>query len=612
MDTEAFIRWALDDARTVEERFTVELLVEKYLDRWHWKHKTGVQSEPWEHRHERVRQRKLNPAYEPHYTEENLRRALEIAAGDKGWECRSGSDDRPARSIELLRFLPHMEEVSVNGEVEDVSPLLALPGLRKLNFCCPGCEDLRFLDALTTLRELSLGLGCHWPLVGDFSVLDELETFHLSGNLLALPKGWVWPKVRTGTLSCSPLAARALADLPVFPACEFLTLSGVERLDGIEAFPLLRNLTLTGPVRDFTPLTALRNLTCLTYNGALPLDVSPLALLPKLHYASFHTSHVWGLDNAAMLRDYGPLAASPSLRELHVTGCPPLELEVAAINATLPPCDDLFLAEKPRPIPQRARMVIAPMDKHPQRTSVPHREPGEPDLVDKGVRYCEGRWVKDFVQQYITRRVGHSDWGSAGASGEYCSVSITIECYEVVERLEEILDALREAIARLRRDYSRAFFMIALRVPPPKPTEAQAKLMQQFRADEDKADFERRKQENQDHLERLYLYKLKKEEGDKIDPKEFAAPAPTPQPPPPWESEEDDDDDDSGDIAVKKKPEPPPLWFDDDHPLADNYRLAGTVMLDEIWFYAHFRDIAIHLMRREPDVEIPEEKKDEK
>ena len=28
MDTEAFIRWALDDTRTVEDRYTVELLVE--------------------------------------------------------------------------------------------------------------------------------------------------------------------------------------------------------------------------------------------------------------------------------------------------------------------------------------------------------------------------------------------------------------------------------------------------------------------------------------------------------------------------------------------------------------------------------------------------------
>jgi hypothetical protein len=30
--------------------------------------------------------------------------------------------------------------------------------------------------------------------------------------------------------------------------------------------------------------------------------------------------------------------------------------------------------------------------------------------------------------------------------------------------------------------------------------------------------------------------------------------------------------------------------------------------LDEIWFFSHNRDLAIYLMGRQPDVEIPEEK----
>jgi hypothetical protein len=61
---------------------------------------------------------------------------------------------------------------------------------------------------------------------------------------------------------------------------------------------------------------------------------------------------------------------------------------------------------------------------------------------------------------------------------------------------------------------------------------------------------------------------------------------------------------------VKTDPDPPPSLFDDDgHPLAGNYRLAGTLLLGEAWFYSHFRGIAIYLMKREPDLEIPEEKK---
>ena len=36
------------------------------------------------------------------------------------------------------------------------------------------------------------------------------------------------------------------------------------------------------------------------------------------------------------------------LRELHVSGCPPLEMEAAIVNAGLRPWDDLLLAPEPR------------------------------------------------------------------------------------------------------------------------------------------------------------------------------------------------------------------------------------------------------------------------
>ena len=47
MDTEGFLNWALADARTIEERYTVELLVEEALQQWHVRHQTG-KFESWE------------------------------------------------------------------------------------------------------------------------------------------------------------------------------------------------------------------------------------------------------------------------------------------------------------------------------------------------------------------------------------------------------------------------------------------------------------------------------------------------------------------------------------------------------------------------------------
>jgi len=602
MDTEAFIRWALDDARTVEERYTTELLVESVMSAWHYKHKTGV-TFSWDEMRERRRQRKLNPAYEPSYSEESLRRAAEIFPERK--EITLHDWDRAVRDVSVLRFFPWIEKLSVTGEVPECAIFADLPCLRSLGFSSPACEDYRPLARCTGLKSLSLSLATHWPETAGLETLQELETLSLKGNLLVLPRGSTFPKVRVGTLSCAPLNARDLGDLPQLPACEFLTLSGVERLDGIEASPRLRNLTLTACVRDFAPLAALPALTCFTCNGDRPVDVAPLARVPKLHYAVFQTSHNYGMDKAP-LRDFSLLSASPSLRELVVTGCPPLELEVAAINALLPPCDDLFLAATPRPIPPHLWMVVASLERRPQHVES-HRAPDEPELIDTGMRACEGRWVARFAEQCVTGRIGHADWGKVQANGESRGLTATVECYEVVERLPEIVEAVREVLAKLRFEYS-AWVNVFLRVPPPKLSDAQAELIEKFRAEQNQADFEARQRDEQEALERRYLYDLEKKEGNPIDPQEFAAPAPAPLPPPPWERDEDeDDDDDSGGIATKKKPDPPPSLWDDEHPLASNYTLMIQLSLDEIRILPHHRDIAVHLMRREPDEEIPDD-----
>ena len=104
---------------------------------------------------------------------------------------------------------------------------------------------------------------------------------------------------------------------------------------------------------------------------------------------------------------------------------------------------------------------------------------------------------------------------------------------------------------------------------------------------------------------------LKQQQGVEIDPDEFS-----PSEPAAFSNEsedDDDDDDDDGDLAVKTDPDPPRNFFgdDDEHPLADNYRLLGLLSLDEVWFLNHHRGIACHLMMREPDLEIPDEKNGE-
>jgi hypothetical protein len=622
MDSEAFIRWALDDARTVEERYATELLVEMGVNWWNSRHKIYKHTS-LDETMELKRQRALNPAYEPRYSEEAVRKTAEELHRMTNWWSSGGMDDRPIRDFSVFRFLPNLESFSVNDcEVTDLSVLAEFPRLRVLTLSTRKCEDYRPLARCAHLRELAITFWrpyykfCPlWPDFTGLDRLDQLESLSLEGNLLALPRGIAWPKVRRAVLRCLPLDARNLRDLPQLPACEFLTLAGAERLDGIEAFPRLRNLIVESNTRSFAPLTALEHLTCFTCNGFEPLDVAPLTTLPNLQCATFDTRFKYEL-NASTPRDFSPMGRAPKLRELHVVNCPPVDLEVAALNAMLPPWNDVFLAPQPRPLPPKLRIIIAPHTKHPGGRGI-QPDPADNGLPDAGLRECEGRWIGRFVENTISGKIGCSDWGHVTGNGLYRTFEVTIESYGVVEKFREIIEAARASLTRLRPDYE-AHIHIWLKVPKRKPSPAEQELIEKFEKEQDEADFERRHREQEALRERLHEYELKKQLGEPVKPEEFAPGEREPLPPPPWDEDEDDEDEDDagddggGDLAVKQKPEPPPMWYDEnEHPLADQYNLMAHLTLDEIWFFSHARDLAIYLMGRQPDEEIPEEKKEE-
>jgi hypothetical protein len=605
MDAENFVRWALDDSRTLEERYTTELLVEVGVNWWLRDHNM-YKHEGFETILERNRQRALNPAYEPRYTEESLRRTAEKAALFKMWSAYGGLEDRPVRDIKVLQFFP-VEDLRLNRvEVADISVLTQMPRLRSLHLGSLICEDLRPLANCTQLKELYLTLHKHWPNVTGLERLTQLEVLSLTGNLLAFEAGISWTHVRTGILKCEPLAARSVRDLPQLPACQELTLGGIERLDGIESFPALRNLTIETDVRDFTPLQALTELTCFTCKASEPLDIAPLTRLPKLLFASFDTRYKASL-RAQRPRDFSTLIDAPQLREVVVEGCAPVKTEVAALNAGLPSWDDLFLLPEPREL-KPLRVIVAPHQKLPRR---PAQFIGtdEPAMIDKGLRQCEERWVQRYVKRSLNKRLGCSDWGEITTNGMARGLGVTIEAFSMVDKLPKFLEATRAVLAKLRPEYQ-ATVMIHLKAPQREPTPAELELEEKFREEQDNAEFERRQREQEEYLERLHRYELKKQEGQAIKPEEFAPGAKKPLPPAPWEvedEEEDSDDPHSGDLAIKKKPEPPPQFLDDEHPLADNYRLMAELTLTEAWFTDRDKSLVTYLLGRAPDLVIPSE-----
>ena len=233
MDQAAFIRWALDDARTVEERYTTELVVEQGVSWWNSRHKI-YHSLSLDQMMERDRQRHLNPAYDPRYTEADVCKAAEAWPDIKDWHgTSSGYNKRPVRDFKVFGFFTQLETFAQLGsEVTDMSVFATLPHLRVLKIGSERCVDWRPLVECAALRELVLIFHqswwhghSHWPDVTGLERLAQLEKLSLTGNLLAFAPGVSWPNVRVATLKCEPLAARDVHRLPQLPACEILTLA---------------------------------------------------------------------------------------------------------------------------------------------------------------------------------------------------------------------------------------------------------------------------------------------------------------------------------------------------------------------------------------------------
>jgi hypothetical protein len=621
MDPESFVRWALDDARTLEERYTTELLVERGVYFWNSQRRI-FKSESFEETIERKRQRALNPAYEPHYSAESLERAYEGWGRIIHFGFDGGLQERPVRSFAPLRFFPWAEYLQVGSgcEVDDLSPLADLPKLKLLHLRNATCMDYRPLARCRALDDLHLHLGRNWPCVEGIGDLPALKTLKLHGNLLVFDR-MTFPNVISAVIECLPLSVRSVRDLPQLPKCQFLQLAGTETLDGIERFSELRNLTVDKPFDSFEPLTALQHLTCLTVLDHEPIDLKPLARIPKLQFLALDT---WNRTRIHPVkpRDVSVLVDSASLRELFVRGNKIIETEAAAVQAGLPSWYDLYQRDTPRELPP-LKMRAVPFSQVRSENILP-KPPDEPAITDLGLRNCEFRWAQKQLFKAISKKLGTSDWGEAEAkiapgtfglpvSPEYKPryLSIEFHAFGLLDKYPLVIEAIRECLAWFKHDY-RVQVWNQLKAPRLEPTPAQKELQKKFEREQDDASFERLVEETQEYMERLHRYELKKQVGEKVDPAEFA-PGPRKElPTPPWEKDGDEDDgaDDGGDIAVKEKPEPPPMYLDDEHPLADKYTLMAELTFDTFWIPVRQRGVAEYLMGRPCD-EVIEEPKQE-
>lgn len=586
-----FYQWTIDPARTSDELFPAELIVERGWMLYRAKHKLPWDFKGWEPIHRLQRERDENPAYRSRIDRKHLEATVEVWADIKEFPDACGSK-RPIRDLSVLRFFPHFESISIHcAEISDLSPVAGLAGLRKLKLSeqlSPvgyALVDLSPIAGLPKLTEVGLNLDSPWPELSPLGTLPALRDLSFEGNILALASLSCLPSVENVSFTCGPLwttPVRDLHALPEMPNVRLLTIGktscvegvGVASLDGIERYPHVVNLTLAGVFRDLRPLMALRELTCLTLHGELFTDLRPLATLPRLREVTLIRERPLDIE---------PLAAAPALREVSMPRCLILETELGALHAGLPPWSEDFLNPEPRALPPMRWFSYHPQNPESAIINSHGATPSPRDKRyegDRALRAAECRWLAAEIDRRLTALLGEG-WDVASSG-----FGIYIQRYQDVQRLREIVECLRSLSADCL-DPVHYFIHVEphgdlsedpwLRRRKRRPgsldwLDTGTTLDEELR---EREDYRRTREEHLRRLEREHRHDILRQQGHAIDPKEFSPPtgidglgAPEPMPEP-EETEEDapagaasaefdtneDDDEDAGGIA---EPPPPP------------------------------------------------------
>jgi len=565
MKPEDFIGWALDPNRSIEEAYFAELVTEQGYDAWCTKHIKGWYRN-WEERAEKHRKRRLNPAHRVQLEPQEVERAVLMLA-EHNYLGLANSQERPVRDITGLRFFPQLRKLRIGcGEIVDLAPLTALPELEEFDLWDAVVEDLRPVAALKKLRRLLVSIKEPWPLVEGWSGLTELEFLWWNGNLLVLEGLGPFPKVKDARIGqgFTALPVRDLTRLPEMPVVERLEVGAVRRLDGVEKWPRLMELKLTGTFRDLTPLTQLPAVTHLEMWCDSRLNLEVLCRVPALR-----AFKLWSLQP----QEWFGLTDAPHLHEVTTDRCEANAKEVAALQEVLPAWDADFLMPTARPLPALEFIVVDQEQWLQQHRGLPEEVTfwdGNQALIK-----AEWNWFLGRVQGALDQRLGRG-WGKT-------EHMISVEQLEAAERLPEIITVIRELLAT-RRYPHRATLRIALVAPnlpkkPRPPESAESRLKEEIA---EHKDWERRSKEEAELRERAHKLRQLQEEGVKVDPEEFE---PEPEPP---EVEELDADNET--YADEDEGEP--------HLLADDYDLHAIVSEDRV--VVHFRDVEVaeRLMQR--------------
>jgi hypothetical protein len=452
-------------------------------------------------------------------------------------------------------------------ELPDLEWLRFLPDLEDLWLQDDNLEDYSRLTLCPKLATVHLWLAFSWCKLGSLAQLPLLSELTLHGNLPTLEGVGPLLNVTKVLLDGTGRGAAFLRDaaaLPEMPRLREANIVPWARLDGIEKFTALEELTVEGSFVDLSPLNRLPNLRKLVLGGERFTDLSPLALAPKLAVLK---------PCREMPIDFTPLLASESLRELLPRYGHEPSQEMIGLNAALGGWDAEFLLSAPRPLPPAVfRIVDCQPSPDPRFEVCEGRRILE---LPSPLHESEGHWAAARIRSAIDRALRDKGWGNISAarlSAERCSLDATVHSIEAADRLPEIIAACRAELAWFRNHW-----IVRLTVDLEAEWEMDPEAWKGTAEDEfeqhvaEARDYVERRREYLAFLERLRDYRIRQELGEETPPEKFA---PTPKRSEEEESDVLDLDDD---------------WERRKHPEWQRYHLLIHVCEEGVWAFPGYK-----------------------
>lgn len=463
----AFLTWAGDSNRTLEERYGILRLVE-YV--WHYCYRSPDKPMlDWRTMQKTKEKRLYNPAFQPQIDPRQLQVTADLLPEVSRVAFEAHAEDRPLRDLSFLAFLPNLQVFDLAGiEMESLEGLQHLENLRELSIHSNDLEDYRALAACRDLRKIVIHTKHPWPEIRVFAELPHLEELSWNGNgraLADIPSLPALRKLHIESSYYSSDAANSIRDLhhlPEMPRLDYFWGGWFYRLDGIERYPTLRFLAIRGWFRSLSGVESLKSLSHLRVTAPRLDEVSTLAAIPAVQHFALCCERP---------QDWGVLMESETLREVFHHGFEGDQPDFETLRMLIPTYDDIFGLAEPRPLAPIRLLVRGSLeDPGFQDCGLSPEFPDGSDGWDGhlGMRQSEGWWASERLHSALRDagylklqgiRLTHKPPGHYELFTNVPSphlrrmLSITILKSEAIARIPGIFQCIRQTLAAMRHPW---------------------------------------------------------------------------------------------------------------------------------------------------------------